>query len=118
MPANKQDNPADWPALGRAISWVDRPGNALKVVWMLAAACALVLAAGFTYEGHAALAAENLAWFYAAYGFAGFTGLIMLAKLLRVLVKRPEDYYADKAIDREDYPRDQLQIRNVGDGDA
>ncbi len=118
MPARKPDNPEDWPALGRALSWVDRPGNPLRIVRALAVACALVLAAGFTYEKHAPLAAENLPWFYAAYGFAGFTGLILLAKLLRKLIRRPEDFYGDKAVDREAYPRDQLDIQGLGDGDA
>jgi hypothetical protein len=38
-----------------------------------------------------------------------FTALILAAKTLRIFIKRPENYYGDKAIDIEDYPADQLE---------
>ena len=47
--------------------------------------------------------------FYGVYGFFMFTALILVAKALRLFIKRPENYYGDKAIDTEDYPTDQLE---------
>jgi len=38
-----------------------------------------------------------------------FTALILVAKALRLLIKRPENYYGDKAVDGEEYPTDQLE---------
>jgi len=38
-----------------------------------------------------------------------FTALILVAKVLILLIKRPENYYGSKAIDNEDYPTDQLE---------
>jgi hypothetical protein len=38
-----------------------------------------------------------------------FTVLIFVAKFLRLIIKRPENYYGDKAIDQEDYPASQLE---------
>lgn len=45
------------------------------------------------YHRHASLFVEGLPGFYAAWGFAGIALLIFLAKLLRRIVMRPEDYY-------------------------
>ena len=88
--------------------WVDRPGSAMKIVWALAVACLLLFLADFTYEKHGYFDVENIPGFFAGYGFVMFTGLILAAKGLRVLIKRREDFYGDKAIDREDYPDAEL----------
>jgi hypothetical protein len=57
---------------------------------------------------HGYFSVEEIRWFYGAYGFVGFTGLIFVAKGLRRIVKRPEGYYGQNAIDTEVYPEDQL----------
>jgi hypothetical protein len=103
-----KDDPARYPALGRILLWVDRPGSANKIFWGLAAFCGVLFLADFTYEKHGHFAVEDIPGFYGAYGFVMFTALILLAKALRYFVKRPEDFYGDKAIDREEYPADQL----------
>lgn len=97
------------PALGRALTWVDRPGSATRLVIALALAAVLVAGLGFFTDMHGVFGFDNLPVFYAAYGFIMFTGLILAAKGLRVLVKRPEDYYAPDAVDAEAYPEDQLE---------
>jgi hypothetical protein len=38
-----------------------------------------------------------------------FTALILVAKILRLIIKRPENYYGDKSIDQENYPANQLE---------
>jgi len=104
----KTENTDSLPPLGRALTWVDRPGSANKIFWGLAVACVLIFLASFTFEAHGHFEVEHIPGFYAVYGFVMFTGLILAAKLLRVFIKRPEDYYGDKAVDSEDYPADQL----------
>ena len=103
------DTPEDYPALGRALTWVDRPGSANKIFWALAVVCALLFLADFTYDKYGHFDVEKIPGFYGAFGFVMFTCLILLAKGLRVLIKRPEDYYGSKAIDQEEYPEDQLE---------
>ena len=102
--SDHETDPAKLPALGRMLLWVDRPGSANKIFWALAVVCALLFLADFTYEKHGHFAVENLPGFFGVYGFVMFTGLILVAKALRVLIKRPENFYGDKAIDREEYP--------------
>lgn len=103
------EDTSDFPALGRAMLWVDKPGSANKIFWALAVLCVFVFAAGFMVDMHGHFAVESFGGFYALYGFAMFTALILVAKALRVIIKRREDYYGDKAVDREDYPEDQLE---------
>lgn len=65
-------------------------------------ACALVLLANLglrffshAYD-HAHFGFETWPAFVSLFGFAGFCALVFGAKLLRLLVKRPEDYYGDR----------------------
>ncbi len=115
MAQRPKDDPATYPVLGRMLSWVDRPGSDKKIVWVLGIACLIVFLLDFTYEKHGHFQAEYIRGFYAIYGFVMFTGLILVAKALRYFIKRPEDYYGDKAIDTEEYPTDQLDIREHTD---
>jgi len=102
------DTPDRYPALGRALMWVDKPGSATKIIYALVAICVLLFALDFAYHKHGHFAVEYFPNFYGFYGFVMFTGLILVAKTLRIFIKRPEDYYGDKAIDAEAYPDDQL----------
>ncbi len=106
--SKRKDNPANYPALGRMMLWVDKPGSANKIFWGLAIVSFLVFLADFTYEKHGNFHIEEIPGFYGVFGFVAFTALILIAKTLRILIKRPENYYGDKAIDSEDYPEDQL----------
>jgi len=108
--AEYDTDPAKLPRLGRMLLWVDKPGSANKIFWGLAVVCLLTFLLDFTFEHHGHFAMENIPGFYAVYGFVMFTGLILAAKTLRVLIKRPEDYYGDKAVDREEYPVEQLGL--------
>ena len=103
------DDPANYPALGRMFLWVDRPGSATKITYALAALCVVLFLLDFTYKKYGHFAVELIPGFYGIYGFVMFTGLILAAKALRTIIKRPEDYYSPYAIDAEDYPADQLE---------
>lgn len=108
MGEHKRKKPEHLPALGRLLLWVDRPGSANKIFWALAAVCALLFVLDFTYHKHGHFHIEELPGFYGVYGFVMFTALILAAKTLRIFIKRPEDYYGDRAVDSEEYPADQL----------
>jgi len=113
--SDRHDDPSTYPALGRWMTWVDRPGSATKIFRGLIVVCVLVVLADLTYTPYGYLPMEKWFGFYAGYGFVMFTVLILLAKGLRVLIKRREDYYGDKAVDQEDYPDDGTDRREHGD---
>lgn len=68
----------------------------VKVTWtfrLLYAACAVLLLADFVINRHVVHPWEGLPGFYAVYGFVGIVVLVLLAKQLRRVVMRDEDYY-------------------------
>ena len=75
--------------------WLDDPRNIKKVVHALYAVCALLLVADFFYEKHAHFPIKFEEWFgfYGWFGFIAFVSLVLMAGVLRKLLKREEDYY-------------------------
>lgn len=55
---------------------------------------------------HGHYAFEMVPAFHAVYGFAGCVGLVLAARVLRLLVMRDEDYYGDDAPFQEPEPGD------------
>ena len=73
--------------------WLDHPRNVTHLVYALYAACATLLLAELGIDKHAHFAFENLFGFYAAFGFGAYVVIVVAAKGLRHLIRRPEDYY-------------------------
>jgi hypothetical protein len=73
--------------------WLDDPRNVNKIVYALCGVCLLLLLCDLMYDKHVHFDFEH--WF----GFSGFFGLIacvalaLAARILRVVLKRGEDYY-------------------------
>ena len=108
----KLDDPNEtkkYSSLGKILCWFTQTKNANKLFIGLGTLCLLLFLADFTYHKHGHFFIEEIPGFYAAYGFFMFTLLIMGAKALRFIIKRPENYYGDKAVDSEDYPAGQLE---------
>jgi hypothetical protein len=109
MDPNKTEDKSTLPLLGRFLSWFTKTENSNKICLALVALCLALFLADFTYDKHGHFHIEEIPGFYGIYGFFMFNALILVAKVLRTLIKRPENYYGDKAIDGEDYPNDQLE---------
>ncbi len=73
--------------------WLDDTRNVDKVWWALIGLCALVFVADAFYEKHPEFGIEYLFGFYGLYGFIACVFLVLLAKVLRRILMRPEDYY-------------------------
>jgi membrane protein YdbS with pleckstrin-like domain len=71
----------------------DKPENVKRLIRLLYLACVLLLAADLFIHRHVTHAWESLWGFYALFGFVACVLLVLLAKQLRKLLKRPEDYY-------------------------
>ena len=73
--------------------WLDRPGNVERVVRTLYLICALLVVADVFVPKHSPFAIEHVFGFYAWFGFLACVGLVLVAKVMRRVLMRPEDYY-------------------------
>ena len=71
----------------------DDPGNVKKVLRVFYVVCALLLLADVVYHRHVVHAWEGVWGFYAGYGFVACVLLVLIAKEMRKLLMRREDYY-------------------------
>lgn len=74
--------------------WLDEPRNVDRVVYGVYAICAFTVLLDLVIHRHETLDFTHFFGFYAWYGFVACTGLVLAAKVLRIFVKRDEDYYS------------------------
>jgi len=73
--------------------WLDDPRN-VRLLWRLfLAVLALTVLAELVVTLHPHFGADALFGFHAAYGFLACAAMIVVAKLLGALLKRPDSYY-------------------------
>jgi phosphatidylserine synthase len=74
--------------------WLDDARNVKKIVHALYLVCALLLLADFGYDKqHTHFELEEWRGFFGLFGLVACVALVLAAKVLRVLLKREEDYY-------------------------
>ena len=73
--------------------WLDNPHNVQKIVYALYAICALLVLADFFYHKHTHFPMEGWGGFFGSFGLAACVALVLAAKLMRIVLKREEDYY-------------------------
>jgi hypothetical protein len=83
--------------------WLDEPRHVTRIVYGLAALCALALLADFGYIKHPHFDVERWPGFYAVYGFVVSVSLVLTAKQLRRVLRRDEDYYEPPEQDGDDH---------------
>ncbi len=77
----------------RELKLFDQPKNVRRLLWGFYASLVVLLIADFFIHKHGEFPWENAPGFFAAYGFVSCVLLIFIAKGLRRLIKRDEDYY-------------------------
>jgi hypothetical protein len=87
------------------LGWADRPAIQQKIRYGIYAVCALLVIIDLLVHRHTYLPVEEMPAFYAFYGFAALVGVVMLAKALRTLVGRGEDYYQKNKVEQESHER-------------
>ena len=81
--------------------WLDRPEN-IKLLWRsFLVVLALTVLAEFFVHLHPAFEVESWFGFHAGFGLFTCALMIIGAKALALLIKRPDNYYADDG-DRDD----------------
>ena len=77
----------------KELTFLDSPKNRKKVRRYFYVSLGLLLFIDFFIPKHGHFSWESAPEFYAVYGFVACVSLIFVAKLLRLIVKRREDYY-------------------------
>jgi len=97
--ADKHPDSRAHPAAGgggaqhRGEHWLDEPRNVRRLWRGFLAVLVVTVLAEFAVALHPAFAIEAIFGFNAAYGFLACAAMIVGAKLLGRLLKRPDDYY-------------------------
>ena len=103
--------------------YLDDPENVRKLWRFFIIACVAVASIDLlglleiVYHRHVSLFAEGLPGFYAIWGFVGIALLIFLAKQLRKVVMRPEDYYDEARDDGQAIETGGAPGKETGDAD-
>lgn len=82
--------------------WLEAPRTVDRIVHGLWLACALVLIIGLFVQGHTRFGFDGWFGFYALFGFVAYCVIVLGAKQLRRLLRRPEDYYGDESGQSDD----------------
>lgn len=77
----------------KKLGWAEDPVIQQRIRYALFAICGLLVIADLIVHRHTYLSVEEIPAFYAFYGFGALVGVVVLAKALRQLVGRDEDYY-------------------------
>jgi hypothetical protein len=84
------DKPAD-----EKPGWLDRKENVTKIVRALYVVCGLVILADLVARTHPETNIDSIKFFYGVFGFVASVVLVLIAKQMRKVLNRPEDYYDD-----------------------
>lgn len=71
----------------------DKPQNVKNLLNGFYATCILLVIADFIIHRHTTMTWEKIPAFYAIYGFVACVVLVVVAKKMRTVVMRKEDYY-------------------------
>jgi hypothetical protein len=76
--------------------WLDDPSNVKRLWRAFLVVLALMLAAELLVHLHPHFAIESVFAFSAWFGFGACTAMIVVAKALALLLKRPDTYYGQR----------------------
>ncbi len=71
----------------------DKPANVKRFLVMFFSSLAVLLIVDLFIPKHGHFPWEDAPDFFAAYGFFACVMLVFIAKLMRIFIKRDEDYY-------------------------
>ena len=115
MAVKKKENTKNYPALGRWLMFIEKPGAVDRIVYGLYGLCAFLVLIDFTYYKKVYFTMERFPAFYALYGFFMCAALVIASKMMRLFLMRDEDYYAPKDTQGEAHPDHDLSKEQVDD---
>ena len=81
--------------------WLGHKNSSRMIIGALVIICSVLFLSDFFYYRYGHFTIEEFPGFFAVYGFVMFSLIILGASILRVFLKRSEDYYGNKAVDGE-----------------
>ena len=81
------------PERDQEVYWLDHPANVDRLVRAFYAVCAALIAIDVFVPKHGPFSIEHWFGFYGWFGFIACVALVLIAKQLRRVLMRPEDYY-------------------------
>ncbi|MEX1197253.1 MAG: hypothetical protein WEB57_05270 [Pseudohongiellaceae bacterium] len=78
------------------LHWLVRPSTIRRLWWIFGAVLALTVLAQLPVEVHDYFGVDGWFAFYALFGFLSCVAMVVFAKLLGYVLKRPDSYYDDK----------------------
>ncbi len=109
----RSDDDIVFSPLAKRLMWVEKAANVTLLVKGLAVLCVLLVLGDLIIHRHSYWSLESWFGFYAFAGFVAFALIVLLAKQLRRIIKRPEDYYSPNAVDAESYPESGLDRQSA-----
>ncbi|MDX1493206.1 MAG: hypothetical protein R3253_03960 [Longimicrobiales bacterium] len=88
----------------------DKKENVDRLLWVFYALCTILVVLDLVIHRHVYHPWERLFGFHAWYGFVACWMLVVIAKQMRLVLMKPEDYY-----EGDDYP-DELRGPSEGEG--
>lgn len=76
--------------------YFDKPENVQKILRVFYVCCAVLVVLDFVVHRHIYHSWENMPGFYPVYGFIGCVVLVLIAREMRKVLMRKEDYYDDR----------------------
>lgn len=86
------------------LSFFEKPRNIRIIMFSFYALCIVLVGLDFVVHRHIYVSFDEIPAFYAIYGFVACVLLVVLAKLMRLIVMRHENYYDPKEDEREVKP--------------
>ena len=86
--------------LARPLLWVDAKWVRWSAIWVLLAASVALALVDFLHIRHEYLGFADFPSFYVLMGFGCFVFAVLVGRMLRSVIMRPEDYY-DGAADND-----------------
>lgn len=94
----------------RLLQRIDSPLGAKRICYVLLAACGLLVVVGALIPHHDAYGmgaiVARIPGFYGIFGFVMSALLVVVAKVLRRILMRPENYYAPRSVDGEEIQKE------------
>lgn len=76
--------------------WLDEPRNVKRLWWAFLVVLALTVLAELLVHLHPHFEIESMFGFHAWFGFLACAAMIVVAKALAVVLKRPDTYYGPR----------------------
>lgn len=92
-PLNKRNRKPDAMPGDAKIYWLDDMRNVRKIFWALVIACALLFLSDAFYHKHVHFDFERWFGFFGLFGFCLSFALVLIARELRKVLMRDEEYY-------------------------